>query len=104
MYIQDVDVLEEGMKEWNTETRKAMRTKLPEGVVGNIEIFGAWDDRCYRDPTPEEAGKIGWGSGRGNGLSWDSRVKMINELRSAWRLSESFPGIIDGLFREAWGK
>lgn len=65
-YVQDIDKTEEYLKEYNEEKRTMYVDK-----DGNK--FKTYDDRFYRDPTPEEAPKVGMGSGCRSGLSWSSR-------------------------------
>ncbi len=65
-YVQTIDKLEELKADYETDTRSRMR-----GPAG--ELVSSYDDIFYRDPTPEEKGKVGMGSGFGGGLSWTSK-------------------------------
>lgn len=65
-YVQTIDKLEVLKADYETDTRTRMRGP-------NGELVSAYDDIFYRDPTPEEKGKIGMGSGFGGGLSWTSK-------------------------------
>lgn len=65
-YVQTIDKLDELRAEYETDTRSMKR-----GPGG--ELLPSYDDAFYRDPTPEEKGKIGMGSGFGGGLSWTSK-------------------------------
>jgi hypothetical protein len=67
-YIQSVDITDEVRAEYEQGTRRMMI--LPSG-----EALSAYDNRFYREPTPEEKAKIGpfAGTGGGNGMSWASQ-------------------------------
>lgn len=68
-YVQDVDITEDARAEYADYTRSMMVND----ETG--ERVDAYDDRFYRDPTPEETAKIGplAGSGGGHGMCWTSR-------------------------------
>lgn len=67
-FVLDLDVTEEYRAGWR-ETKQRFLVS-PEG-----ERVEAYADRFYRDPTPEELGKIGpiFGTGGGHGMSWTSK-------------------------------
>lgn len=67
-YVQDVDRTEESREEYLSRTCRQL--KSPEG-----KLYDPWDDKFYRDPTPEEKEKIGpmAGAGCGHGLRWSSK-------------------------------
>jgi hypothetical protein len=67
-FVQDIDILAEKRAEFEEATRTKVR--LADGSVVSRS-----DDRCYRDPTPEEMQKIGpiAGTGFAGGLSYHSR-------------------------------
>jgi len=67
-YVVDVDKTEELRAEFIED----QTTIVVNEQTG--ETFGAYDDRCYRDPTPEEAKLIGPGGiGGRTGLAWYSK-------------------------------
>lgn len=66
-YIIDVDITAEAREKFEKETTSCYR-------AADGKLTSAYDDQFYRDPTPEEKEKIGFGgSGFGNGLSFHSR-------------------------------
>lgn len=66
-FVVNVDQLGEAREAYAKE--KTRRYRDPEG-----NLHEPWDDQFYRDPTAEEADKIGLGgSGFGGGLSWHSK-------------------------------
>jgi hypothetical protein len=66
-YVQDIDQTEEVRTEYETGTER--RYQDPEGG-----LHDPYEDRFYRDPTSEEAEKIGiGGTGFSNGLSFTSK-------------------------------
>ena len=69
-YVQSVDITDEVRSAYESGTRAMVI--LPVG-----EAVSAYDDRFYRDPTPEEADKIGSspdvGFGFGGSVSWVSK-------------------------------
>lgn len=67
-YVQDIDITQECREEYESGTKSMVR--LADGT-----LIGRYDDQCYREPTDEEATKIGpmAGSGVGNGMSWLSK-------------------------------
>ena len=64
-YVQDVDITEEFLKEYQNETI----------TVYSVDGQDVDDASCYRDPTLEETAKHGpfFGTGCGGGISWSSR-------------------------------
>jgi len=67
-YVQEIDQTETTRKEYEEHTEP--RYMDPEG-----NLHDPYEDRFYREPTPEESKKIGpiAGTGGGNGLSWTSK-------------------------------
>lgn len=67
-YVVDVDQTEEARQTYEEGTKR--RLKSPDGTLHN-----PYDDKFYRDPTPEEKERIGpiAGTGCGRGMSWTSR-------------------------------
>lgn len=65
-YILDVDDTEELRVKWRSDT--TTRYRDPDG-----DLHDPYEDRFYRDPTPEEEQKAGGGTGAGGGLSWTSK-------------------------------
>lgn len=67
-YVRDIDETEEAHELYHKHTVR--RFKDSEG-----NLLYPYDDKFYRDPTAEESLREGglFGSGGGNGLSWDSR-------------------------------
>jgi hypothetical protein len=67
-YVKSVDQLEEARTAYAKATSTFYRG--PDGA-----LVDAYDDRFYREPTPEETAKIGpmMGTGCGHGLSWHSK-------------------------------
>ena len=72
-YIEEVDELEDLLKEYKTEKVRAL--KSPDG-----EIFSFYDDRFYREPTEAEIEKLSFGNSRGiigtgsrDGISYTSK-------------------------------
>lgn len=67
-YVQDIDITEETRNDYEKITFTRLRG--PDGT-----LHDPYDDRFYRDPTPEEQQKIGSiaGCGSGHGISWHSR-------------------------------
>ncbi len=65
-YVQNIDKTEELREEYNSKTTR--RLKAPDG-----SLSCPYDAEFYRDPTPEEAAKIGiGGTGCAHGLSFHS--------------------------------
>lgn len=67
-YVQDLDQTQEAREEYEAGTKSMVR--LADGT-----LISAYDDQCYREPTEEEAKKIGpmAGSGCGHGMQWTSK-------------------------------
>jgi hypothetical protein len=67
-FVVNVDQLDEAKQEYAKGTIRRLRD--PEGG-----LHDPYEDRFYRDPTPEETAKIGIvaGTGCGNGMSWTSK-------------------------------
>lgn len=67
-YVIEVDETEEYREQYETETSTRLRS--PDG-----QLHEPWDDQFYRDPTPEEAARIGplGGSGCAGGIAFSSR-------------------------------
>jgi len=67
-FVQDIDETEEAREKF-ASLKKRMY------VDQNGKQFDAYDDRFYRDPTPEEKKKIGsmGGTGGGHGMTWTSK-------------------------------
>lgn len=65
-FVVDVDTTEENLEDYKNNTN----TKY---VSPTGEKFSAYDDKFYRDPTEEEAKKVGGGSGCCGGLSYISQ-------------------------------
>lgn len=67
-YVQEIDVTEETRKDYATHTK--MMVRLTSG-----EMVYAYSDRFFRDPTPEEAKRIGpiAGTGFAGGVSFTSK-------------------------------
>jgi len=67
-FVQEIDKTEEARAKWESDTVKRLR-----GPKGGDH--SPYDDRFYRDPTPEETAKIGpiAGTGGGHGMSWTSK-------------------------------
>lgn len=65
-FVQNVDKTEETRAEY--ESHKVCKYIDPLGGLHN-----PYDDRFYREPSPEEKSKVGLGTGGGNGLSWTSK-------------------------------
>lgn len=67
-YVQDIDITEDCRKEF--EERKYTRLRDADGA-----LHDPYDDRFYRDPTPDEAAKIGpiAGTGRCGEFSYHSK-------------------------------
>lgn len=67
-YVQDVDITEEERADYESQTHTRLRA--PDGT-----LHDPYDNKFYRDPTPEEEDKIGpmAGTGGGRGLSWTSQ-------------------------------
>lgn len=67
-YVIDVDITDEVRAEYEDSTEAMMRS-------ADGELVGRYDDRFYRDPTPEESEQIGTfgGTGTTGGLSYSSR-------------------------------
>lgn len=66
-YVQEIDVLEERLAEFTKET-----TRFYVDPHGNR--FSPYEDRFYREPTPDERDKIGFGgTGWSDGFSFSSR-------------------------------
>lgn len=67
-FVQEIDKTEEAREIFETETTKRLR-----GPKGGLHM--PYDDQFYRDPTDEEAKKIGpfAGTGWSNGLSYTSK-------------------------------
>lgn len=67
-FVQDLNITEEARKEFEGDTTDRLR--CPEGV-----LHYPYEDRFYRDPTPEEVKTIGpfAGSGGGGGIMWASK-------------------------------
>jgi hypothetical protein len=53
-HVQSIDQTDEAWETYARDTTKKVRA--PDG-----EVYGAYDDRFYRDPTPEESDRIGFG-------------------------------------------
>jgi hypothetical protein len=69
-FVVNVDETEEALEEYAKATEAMIAA--PDGVT----FYGAYDDRFYRDPTPEEEAKWGplsRGTGAGDGISWTSK-------------------------------
>lgn len=67
-YVQDVNETEEFLNEYNNHTR----TMVKNTKTGELKC--AYDDFCYRNPTAEEAKKIGGlGTGCCGGISYTSK-------------------------------
>lgn len=66
-FVQDIDETEKLRADWETDTTRRLRDQ-------DGGLHEPWDNRFYRDPTPEESAKIGpiAGTGSGNGMSWRS--------------------------------
>ena len=68
-YVQEIDQTEDAREEFNSGTVTRFRD-----AEGNLhEQFtaeGNYKPEFLRDPTPEEAPKVGMGSGFGDGLHW----------------------------------
>lgn len=66
-YVQDIDKTEEYRKNWLEHTSTMVRVE--DGL-----LVDAYEDRFYRDPTPEETATIRpSGMGFGHGVSWASK-------------------------------
>lgn len=67
-FVQDVDITAETRTEYGQHTTMMLRDQ-----GGNL--CPAYEDRFYRDPTPEEREKIGpiAGTGWGHDMSWTSK-------------------------------
>lgn len=67
-YVQDVDITDEIRDEFNTGTTRRLRA--PDG-----SLHEPYEDRFYRDPTPEEIKEIGQRAGTGwaKGVSYTSK-------------------------------
>jgi hypothetical protein len=70
-YVVDVDKTADALEEYAKDTITMMKS-------ADGEMVRSYDDRFYRDPTPEENEKHGWdrysgGSGCGDGISWTSK-------------------------------
>ena len=68
-YVKDIDVTDETRKEYEEATESFVQG--PHG-----ELWRPWDDRFYRDPTPEETEIIGvtfGGSGYAGGISYRTK-------------------------------
>lgn len=70
-YVVNVDQLAEARADYEKQT--VTRFKAPDG-----QLFDSWDDRFFREPTPEEVEKHGFngkmmGSGGGRGISYSSK-------------------------------
>lgn len=63
-YVVDLDETDELRKQYQESTEKRLRDK-----DGNLHY--PYDDAFYRDPLPTES--VGYGSGVGNGISWQSK-------------------------------
>lgn len=68
-YVVEVDRTQEALDEYASATIKMVAA--PDGVT----FYDAYEDRFYRDPTPDETKKIGpiAGTGGGHGMSWTSK-------------------------------
>lgn len=64
-YVKNIDLTAKARKEY--ENSKANRYVDPDG-----KQHDPYEDRFYRDPTPEEEKVVG-GTGFGNGIAWHSR-------------------------------
>ena len=65
-YVVEVDETDERRDEYAADTTRRLRA--PDG-----SLHLPWADQFYRDPTPEEAPKVGMGTGFGGGLSYTSK-------------------------------
>src|SRR5690606_18805090 len=65
-YVENVDRTAEARAAFDRETSQMLRA--PDG-----SLHRPYEDRFYRDPTPEEAPKVGLGTGFGSGLVWTSK-------------------------------
>lgn len=77
-YVQDISILEEKRKEYETKTRKMMRyvgdSSETLAAVGSRTLLSAFDDFFYREPRGEEKKKVGsMGMGWGDGSHWASK-------------------------------
>jgi hypothetical protein len=68
-YVQEIDQTEEALAEFNSS--KVTRYRDAEGNLHEqFTAEGNYKPEFLRDPTPEEAPKVGIGSGWGDGLHW----------------------------------
>lgn len=65
-YVQDVDRTDEVIQEYNESTVR--RLVAPDGT-----LHCPYDDKFYRDPTPEEEKHVGMGTGFGGGIAYTSK-------------------------------
>jgi hypothetical protein len=67
-HVVFVDHHDEVKSDWETETNKAYRSP-------NGDVYGGHEEIFYREPSPEEAKKVGSfaGTGCGGGIMWSSR-------------------------------
>jgi hypothetical protein len=67
-YVQDIDITEKALKEYDEETEAKYKD-----TEGNLH--SPYEDKFYRDPTPEEIKLVGsmGGSGFAKGISYSSR-------------------------------
>lgn len=67
-YVQDIDVTDDIRKEFESDTVTRLRDE-------SGKLHDLYDDKYYRDPTPEEVSRIGRiaGTGSGDGMSWHSK-------------------------------
>lgn len=107
-YVQDVDITDKARKEYLEEKRTMLRDS--QGV-----LWRPYEDRFYREPTPQEEKTIGplAGSGCGGGISWSSKdwgdgrgyrakVRFVpsgyEEIETYTKDHESFADWIEGYY------
>lgn len=65
-YVQDIDITHEAKEDYEKGTQRKLRDS-----EGGLHC--PYEETYYRDPTEEEAKLIGFGSGWGNGIAWQSK-------------------------------